>query len=267
MDLQDAICSLNMSRRNAARLERIIGVNTGTLQPERAARYMDAISERLTNASQEIQTQSYLRGNVQTVVNHIVPNFADKGSITVEAVQGTPDINGLEDVLFHVKRLGSAVGIDPSLLGFGDLLSGGLGDGGFFRISVMAGVKADLLRRAIKNGIHRLCEIHVAYKYGKVFMPRDCPWEIGFNAVSTAIEREEQETLEARANISSSVVSAIGMMDQEFSFVDKRELAREAWRLMRMDDEAFERVFPPAMAKEAEKTAAEAPEAGGVRNE
>lgn len=260
MDLLDAICSLNMSRRNAARLERIIGVNTGTLQPERAARYMDAISERLTNASREIQTQSYLQGNVQTVVNHIVPNFADKGSITVEAVQGTPDINGLEDVLFHVKRLGSAVGIDPSLLGFGDFLAGGLGDGGFFRVSVMAGVKADLLRRAIKNGIHRLCEIHVAYKYGKVFMPRDCPWEIGFNAVSTAIEREEQETLEARANISGSVIGAIGMMDQEFSFADKRELACEVWRLMRMDDEAFERVFPAVKAKEAEKAATEAKE-------
>ena len=55
----------------------------------------------------------------------------DKGGIQIDTVQGTPDINGLEDVLFHVKRLGSAVGVAPSLLGFGDMLSGGLGDGGF----------------------------------------------------------------------------------------------------------------------------------------
>lgn len=31
-----------------------------------------------------------------------------------------------------VKRLGGALGVDPSLLGFGDMLSGGLGDGASF---------------------------------------------------------------------------------------------------------------------------------------
>lgn len=260
MDLMDAVCSMNMSRRNAARLERIIGVHTGTLDPERAARYVDMISERVSNASAEIQTQSYLRGNVQTVVNQVVPVYGEKGAITIETVQGTPDINGLEDVLFHVKRLGSAVGVDPSLLGFGDFLSGGLGDGGFFRVSVMAAVKADLLRKAIKNGIQRLCEIHIAYKYGKVFLPQDCPWEIGFNAVSTAIEREAQENLESRATIAGGIVGAIGALDQEFSFADKRELAREVWRLMQMDEDAFDRIFPEQKAREAEQRAQEANE-------
>lgn len=254
MDLQDAICSLRMSRRNAARLERIISVNTGTLSPERAARYMDAISERLTNASKAIQTQSYMQGNVQTVVNHIIPNFSEKGSVNIEAAQGTPDINGLEDVLFHIKRLGSAVGVDPALLGFGDLLAGGLGDGGFFRVSVMAAIKADLLRKAIKNGIQRLCELHIAYRYGKVFLPQDCPWRIGFNAVSTAIEREAQEALESRASVAGAVVGAMAVLDQEFSFAEKRELAREVWRIMQLDEESFERVFPDEQAAKTQKS-------------
>ncbi|MBE6441348.1 MAG: hypothetical protein E7022_03315 [Desulfovibrio desulfuricans] len=256
MDLLDAICSLKMSRRNAARLERIIGVNTGKLDPERAARYLDQIAERVTNASNDIQTQSYLHGTVQTVVNHILPNFTDKGGIQVEAVQGSPDINGLEDVLFQVKRLGGAIGVDPSLLGFGDFLSGGLGDGGYFRMSIMAAVKADLLRKAIKNGIHRLCEIHVAYKYGKVFLPDECPWEIGFNSVSTAIEREEQESLEARTNAIGGIIGSFGVIDQEFSIADKRELAREVWKMLRLDEDAFERVFPKEKAKAAEEAAA-----------
>lgn len=172
MDLLDALCSLKMSRRNAARLERIIGVTTGKLDPERAAYYLDMIAERTSNASNEIQEQSFLDGSVQTIVNHYIPMFTEKGGIQIDSVQGTPDINGLEDVLFHVKRLGSAIGVDPSLLGFGDMLSGGLGDGGYFRMSIMAAVKADLLRKAIKNGIQRLCEIHVAYKYGKVLLVR-----------------------------------------------------------------------------------------------
>ena len=129
------------------------------------------VAERISNATADVERQSWLRGNVQTVVNHYVPIFGEKGGLQIDAVQGTPDINGLEDVMFHIKRLGSAIGVDPALLGFGDLLSGGLGDGGFFRVSVMAATKANLLRQALKNGIQKLCELHVAYKFGKVFLP------------------------------------------------------------------------------------------------
>lgn len=264
MDLLDAICSLKMSRRNAARLERMVGVNTGKLDPERAARYLDMVAERITNASDEVQNYSWLNGKVQTVINHIFPIFGDKGSMQIDAVQGTPDINGLEDVMFHIKRLGSAIGVDPALLGFGDFLSGGLGDGGFFRVSVMAAVKANLLRKAIKNGIQRLAEIHVAYKYGKVFTESECPWTITFNAVSSAIEREEQEALEMRSNIAGGIVGAIATIDQSFSIVDRRELAHKVFGIMRMEDDDFDKIFPEEKFKEAEANAAKAAEQGGI---
>lgn len=244
MDLLDAICSLAMSRRNAARLERIIGISTGKLDPERASRYIGMISQQISSASAQVERQSYLRGNVQTVVNHFVPVFGEKGSVQIDAVAGTPDINGLEDVNFHIKRLGSALGIDPALLGFGDFLAGGLGDGGFFRVSVLAATKANLIRLAVKNGIQRLCEIHCAYKHGKVFLPGEEPWQIRFNSISSAIEREEQEALEARAGLAGSLIGSIATLDQEFSITDKRGLMSVLWRLMRLDDKDFEEAFP-----------------------
>ncbi|MBQ7609085.1 MAG: hypothetical protein IJU76_14140 [Desulfovibrionaceae bacterium] len=255
LDLLEAIMSLKMSRRNAARLERLVGVSTGKLDPERAARYLDMIAERVTNASDEVQQQSYLSGTVQTVVNHLFPIYGDHGGVQVDAVQGTPDINGLEDVLFHIKRLGGALGVDPSLLGFGDLLSGGLGDGGFFRMSVLAGTKANMLRKAIASGIERLCEIHVAYKYGKIFTPEERPWAIKFNSISSAIEREEQNTLEAKIGVVQGIISSFATLDQEFAIIDKREFAHTIWTMMRLDDEVFEKVFPEKKAKEAEKAA------------
>lgn len=251
MDLLEAICSLRMSRKNAARLERIIGVSMGKLEPERAAHYLDMIAENITNSSNEVQKQSWLNGDVQTVLNHYIPIFGDKGALQVDAVQGTPDINGLEDVMFHVKRLGSAIGIDPALLGFGDLLSGGLGDGGFFRLSVMAGTKANLLRKALTNGIQRLCEIHIAYKYGKVFMFDDCPWKITFNSVSSSIEREAQETLEARANVVGGLVGSFATIDQDFTVTDKREFCHVLWKLLQFDDDSFNKVFPEGKQTEA----------------
>lgn len=244
MDLLDAICSLKMSRRNAARLERMVGVNTGKLDPERAAHYLDMVAERISNATADVERQSWLRGNVQTVVNHYVPIFGEKGGLQIDAVQGTPDINGLEDVMFHIKRLGSAIGIDPALLGFGDLLSGGLGDGGFFRVSVMAATKANLLRQALKNGIQKLCELHVAYKFGKVFLPGNCPWTIQFNSVSSAIEREEQESLESRTNALSGLVGILATIDQDFQTLDKRELFKEIFLKLHFSEDSFEAICP-----------------------
>ncbi|WP_304007811.1 portal protein [Desulfovibrio piger] len=244
MDLLDAICSLKMSRRNAARLERMVGVNTGKLDPERAAHYLDMVAERISNATADVERQSWLRGNVQTVVNHYVPIFGEKGGLQIDAVQGTPDINGLEDVMFHIKRLGSAIGVDPALLGFGDLLSGGLGDGGFFRVSVMAATKANLLRQALKNGIQKLCELHVAYKFGKVFLPGNYPWTIQFNSVSSAIEREEQEALESRTNALSGLVGILATIDQDFQTLDKRELFKEIFLKLHFSEDSFEAICP-----------------------
>ncbi len=251
LDLLDSVCSLRMSRRNAARLERIIGVNVGKLDPERAARYLSMIAERVSGASAELEKQSWLEGSVQTVVNHIIPNSSDKGSLQIDAVQGTPDINGLEDVMFHVKRLGAALGIDPAMLGFGDLLSGGLGDGGFFRVSVQAGSKAQFLRTAIKNGLDRLCDLHIAYKYGKFFTPAEKPWQITFASISSALEQEAQANLQTKVGNMQGVIQTFGLIDQELSIANKRELCRVIWNGFDYPVEQFDEIFPEKQAEAA----------------
>lgn len=245
LDLLDAICSLNASRRNAARLERLIGVSTGRLDPEKAAKYLNLISAQILNTDRDIAKQPLRRGFVQTVINRLVPMWGDKARMEINTVQGTPDINGLEDVFFHVKRLGGALGVDPSMLGFGDFLSGGLGDGGFYRVSIMAAMKANFLRQAIQNGVQRLCEIHVAYKHKKIFLPGQQPWRIVFNSVSTALEREEQENLESRTNIASGLAGIIATLDQEYTTTDRRALMNFLWtHVLKKDEESFKEVFP-----------------------
>lgn len=262
LDLLDAIVSMNMSRKNAARLERIIGVNTGRLDPERAASYLNMISTQLVHTDREMTRQSFLKGCVQTVMNRILPIFGDtKGRLDINTVQGTPDISGLEDVNFHVKRLGGALGIDPSMLGFGDFLSGGLGDGGFMRVSIMAGMKAQALRKAIFNGVQRLCELHVAYKYGKVFLPEDRPWKITFNSISSSVEREERENMEASANVAGTLSGILATIDQDFGVTDKRAFLHFVWTdILKRDQESFELVFPKAGPPKGQAPAADGEE-------
>lgn len=245
-DLMEAILSLNMSRKNAARLERLIGVNMGKLDPVRSAKYLNAITSQMQKADKEMARRSLRKGFVQTVLNHIIPIWGDsKGRLDINSLQGTPDINGLEDVLFHVKRLGSALGVDPALLGFGDLMAGGLGEGGWFRISVIAAMKAQQIRTAVRNAIERIFDIHIAQKYGKIFLPGQKPWRIVFNSVSTAMEREERENLEGRANLATLIVGMMAGMDQEFSHLDRLSFYNYLFTdILKMDEQKFSEVFP-----------------------
>jgi hypothetical protein len=244
-DLNEAILSLKMSRKNAARLERLIGVNTGRLSPTRAAQYLNTVSSQIQKTGKAKADQALRRGFIQTVVNHIIPIFGDgKGRLDISSLEGDPNIDGLSDVDFHIKRLGSAIGIDPSLLGFGEMLSGGLGDGGFFRISILAAIKAALLRRAILEGIEALCDIHVAYKYNKVFLPGEKPWRIVFNSISTALEREERENREGQVNFAMMVAQLIQLIDPEFQATDRNVLANMLFTdVMKFDEEKIKTLF------------------------
>ncbi len=248
-DLLEAVLSLNMSRKNAARLERVIGVNTGKLDPVRASKYLSAISGNIKKANKDMAEKSLRTGFVQTVLNHIIPIWGDtRGRLDINTVQGTPDIQGIEDVMFHVKRLGSALGIDPALLGFGDLIAGGLGEGGWFRMSILASIKAQMLRRAIKSGLERLFDIHVAYKYGKVFLAGEKPWRINFNSVSSALEREERENLEGRSNLALALAGLVPTIDQEMSTVDKRAYANFLFTdILKVEEEKFAKIFPESL--------------------
>ncbi|MCV6588704.1 MAG: portal protein [Marinobacterium sp.] len=222
VDLQDAIQSLKMSRRNASVIDRLIGVNTGRLSPPKAAEYLRTIGESLKKTAEAQAARDLKKSKIKTTWNSMYPIFGTgSGQVDINTLEGDPNIAHIEDVKFHINRLGSAIGIDPSLLGFGDALSGGLGDGGFFRLSVMAAMKAQAIRVAAHDMIDRLFEIHVAYKYGKVYRDSDKPWRILFNSMSTAIAREAAEERDNAATFATTVTSLLQLIDPELNNVNK----------------------------------------------
>ena len=263
IDLLEAICSVNASRKNASRMERMVGVNTGKLSPQKAAQYLNVVAGQLQKINKTMQEQSLRKGFVQTIINHMIPIFGDgRGRLDVSTLEGTPNIDGLVDVDFHVKRLGAALGIDPALLGFGEMLAGGLGDGGFFRVSVLAAVKAQLLRTAIRNGVERLCDIHLAYKFGKAFLPGERPYRIVFHSISSALDREEQDNHESRVASATSIAQLIQLIDPEFTSIDKNAVENFLFTdVLKIDEEKFKLMFPKEKGVAADKIAVDAAKA------
>jgi len=259
MDLNNAILSLNMSRKNASRMERMIGINTGKLSPQKAAQYLNIVAGQMQRVDTANAKRSLKKGFIQTVINHLIPIFGDgRARLDISTIEGTPNIEAINDITFHINRLCGALGVDPSLLGFGENLSGGLGDGGFFRVSVMAAMKAQMLRHAIQTGVEQLCDIHIAYKFKKAFLPGEKPYRIVFNSVSTAMEREEMENREGRVQLATGMAQLVGLMDQEWLGVDKNAFENFLFTdIMKVDEAKFKIMFPKKLAEAAAKKATE----------
>lgn len=245
VDLQNALMSLNMSRKNAARLERLIGVNTGMLSPERAAQYLNQISDQLLKSSRDHAKAALTKGFVQTVENRIIPIWGDsRGRLDVSTVEGTPNIDGIADVMFHIQRLGGSVAVDPSLLGFGELLSGGLGDGGFFRVSALAASISQSLKTACMNAIEQLFNLHIALKYNKYFPPGQRPWRIIFNSTASALDQEQMQNYESQVNAGIQTMTLVQMIDPQASGYDPNALANYLMTdKLKMDEEKFKAIF------------------------
>ncbi|WP_143707603.1 hypothetical protein [Xenorhabdus szentirmaii] len=132
-----------------------------------------------------------------------------KGGIVIDTQTIPADITGIEDVMFHLRQLAASLGIDATMLGWANQMSGGLEEGGWLQTSSSAAERSDWIRHGCTEAIHRIIDIHCAFKYGKVFPPNDRPYQITFNSLNTAIQEQRNRELDNRANYSAQVVTVV----------------------------------------------------------
>ncbi|EOM8263519.1 portal protein [Escherichia coli] len=212
LNLCASLAALKSTRNNAAKIDRLIALTTNTLDPVNAANYTRGVSQALKRHSDLVAQRSINANAIPTVLNHLIPVMGDgKNGITIDTQSIPADISGIEDVMFHLRQLAASLGIDATMLGWADQMSGGLGEGGWQQTAIQAALRANWIRQAAQRTIYRLLDIHLAYKYGKVYTETNRPYDVQFNSMNTAIQEEENRELDARANF-VAVISQI--MDQ-----------------------------------------------------
>lgn len=183
---------------------------------EQRQEFMTSLKQVLTKskevADNAVKTGMPFLGRIR----HILPVWNDKQLLQVQGVNGSGGGGtgragniSIEDVLFHAKLLSGALGIDITMLGFADMMSGGLGEGGFFRTSAQAAERSRTIRVALSDFFNHICDVHLAYKHGKAYDKNARPWKINFYGSISALETERQRTETDAMNSGSLLVGAL----------------------------------------------------------
>lgn len=196
-------------------------------------------------------------------IRHILPVWGDKQVVGIQGVNSGGATGGgragnisIDDVLFHAKLLCGALGIDISMLGFADLMSGGLGDGGFFRTSAQAAERSRTIRVALNDFFNDCIDVHLIKKTGHTYEPKDRPWQVNFYGTISALETERVKTQLDAINAGTMLAQCFAMVKD--AGLDEKAMAHMFERVMKLDAEDA-KMYAKAII--AAKKAADAKEA------
>lgn len=159
--------------------------------------------KKILERSKQVYEQALKTGQLHAGrIRHFFPTWGEKQQLidfkSTSSSGGTGSGRAanttIEDVLLHAKLLSGSLGVDLSMLGFSDMLSGGLGEGGFLRTSVQAAERARMIRVAALECLNHIVDVHMAVKHKIRFEPGQRPWTLKFYGSIAAMESENQRT-------------------------------------------------------------------------
>ena len=193
--------------------EQIIAVNMESMTAEQKAAFLSSIKAILTRSKEYAENAVRANRPIMEKIRHIIPVHNEKQVFTLTPMQaGRSGAITIDDIMLHARLLAGALGVDLSLIGFADQLAGGLGEGGFFRVSAQAAETARVIRVALAEFFSSILDIHTLKKYGMVFDPVNRPWTINFYGSISALEAEKQRTRQDAMNAGMVLVQAMQQM-------------------------------------------------------
>lgn len=181
--------------------------------------HQEEVKQGMIDTVKSIQqkVRNALKGGEEVYMTNwaIIPTWGDKQILNPmgDPTARTQPLN-MELVLTHLKRGVGALGLDLSILGWMDMISGGLGDGATFQTSAQVMQNAILIRQAVTEPLIDLCVMHFAYKYQKVFKREDLPFDISFYSEISAAMTEANNNRLNQGNLMSITAGALAQMKE-----------------------------------------------------
>ncbi len=185
---------------------------------------------------------------------HFIPTSNDKQVVQIggQPSQGSRSSSlTIDDVMMNARLLGGALGCDITLLGFADQMSGGLGEGGFFRVSAQSAERARAIRTALTAFFEHCIAVHLFLKKGiDVASLPEKPWQVRYFSGISALQTERART--KADNMNSSALMVQTMEGLKNLGLDEPSMV-EFMKIEMGLDEALAKRYARAMVKAAEE--------------
>lgn len=224
--LQAALTGLSSSRILDSMRETMLGLNMTDMSKDQQDKFFNRIAMMLKESKKRATDAINKNKPVVENIFHLIPTWQEKQLYSIDAggsKNAQTNSYNVDDVMFYAKMLAGALGLDLSLLGFSELLSGGLGDGGFFRISAQAGMRNRMIRQAYTGFCNHVIDVHCQTKYKGVFAEGKRPYDVLFIGATGALEREQQETRERKVMAASTVMQVIQQLKENGATIEIAE--------------------------------------------
>lgn len=130
----------------------------------------------------------------------------DDMTLTHEQMGVDPNIKAIVDVEMLESRLLGSLRVSRSMLGLTDELPGGIGQSSANRISINFAKNAQRLQNALRQGVARLLQIHLAYLGEN---PDPTRFDIQLAEISTAEEEEIKDALDKGVDIADKLIDML----------------------------------------------------------
>ena len=255
-DVVTTFSALNSQQIADSVKSQFLTIDVSNMPPENRKIYKESLITSLL--SHHEKTKDALKGGDPIwATNYVVlPQWGDK-----QVMNPLGDINqrntplSMELVMTHLRRAVGSLGLDISLVGWADMLAGGLGDGAAFQTSAQVMQRSALIRQAITEPLIDLILLHFAYKTGNLFNRNDLPFKIEFYSDISAASTEAVNNKNTRANtLMMTAQSLVALKELSFDHEGSMMLLRE---YLGMDDDQAE-IIGNSLLKSQKKAEAEA---------
>ena len=237
--------------------ERFIGVSMGDMDQKKQIEYRQTLAEALRRPPAEKNIDEFaVKSSSDLIRNMIIPLNGDQGSLNFFESSSPPNVKDIEDLMFYVKLICAPLGVDPAMHGFGDQLSGGLGEGGFYRLSSISAT----ISQANKDYIGQLKKIfkyHIFSKYGVFYKEGEEPWEFYYPTLANAYESEKLRNEQEKTNSFLSIATLFQTVDNSLASVDKIALIHYFCKELGFEEDEFKKIISEANIKKNQENFAE----------
>lgn len=177
-------------------------VNMEGMPPNQQKKYKQGLVKMLQGYRDRVKAAFDGGEEIYATNYHIVPTWGDK-----QTINNLGDLGGsrqsplnTEVLMINLRRLAGGLGTDLSLIGWADMLAGGLGDGAAFHTSAQIMRRSTWIRQSLIDSYNELMALHWAIKYNEYFKDGDYPWQFDFYSDQSAAATEALTNKQTRLN-------------------------------------------------------------------